>query len=55
MMRVMGEVIDGTRWFICGVQEAIFDSTQLAFATQEVKRAFVTVQVQVLITRDDIK
>lgn len=55
MMRVMGEVIDGTRFrFICGVQEAIFDSTQLAFATQEVKRIRDRAE-QVLITRDDIK
>lgn len=55
MMRVMGEVIDGTRFrFICGVQEAIFDSTQLAFASQEVKRIRDRAE-QVLITRDDIK
>ena len=55
MMRVLGEVIDGTRFrFVCGVQEAIFDSTQLAFASQEVKRIRDRAE-QVLITRDDIK
>lgn len=55
MMRVLGEVIDGTRFrFVCGVQEAIFDSTQLSFASQEVKRIRDRAE-QVLITRDDIK
>ncbi|SHG84871.1 hypothetical protein SAMN05216361_3086 [Marisediminitalea aggregata] len=55
MMRVLGEVIDGTRFrFICGVQEAIFDSAQLSFASQEVKRIRDRAE-QVLITRDDIK
>lgn len=55
MMRVLGEVIDGTRFrFVCGVQEAIFDSAQLSFASQEVKRIRDRAE-QVLITRDDIK
>lgn len=55
MMRVLGEVIDGTRFrFVCGVQEAIFDSTQLSFASHEVKRIRDRAE-QVLITRDDIK
>jgi hypothetical protein len=53
MMRVMGEVIDGTASGLFVVQEAIFDSTQLAFATQEVKR--IRDREQVFITRDDIK
>lgn len=35
-------------------RSAIFDSTQLAFATQEVKRIRDRAE-QVLITRDDIK
>ncbi len=36
ILRVIGEVIDGTRFrFMAGVQEAIFDSTQLEFLSKD--------------------
>lgn len=55
ILRVIGEVIDGTRFrFIAGVQEAIFDSTQLEFLSKEVKRIRDRAE-QVLIAREDIK
>ncbi|MCI9689795.1 DUF6079 family protein [Vibrio parahaemolyticus] len=55
ILRVIGEVIDGTRFrFMAGVQEAIFDSTQLEFLSDEVKRIRDRAE-QVLIAREDIK
>ena len=55
ILRVIGEVIDGTRFrFMAGVQEAIFDSTQLEFLSKEVKRIRDRAE-QVLIAREDIK
>ncbi len=55
ILRSIGEVIDGTRFrFMAGVQEAIFDSTQLEFLSKEVKRIRDRAE-QVLIAREDIK
>lgn len=55
ILRSVGEVIDGTRFrFMAGVQEAIFDSTQLEFLSKEVRRIRDRAE-QVLIAREDIK
>lgn len=55
ILRVIGEVIDGTRFrFMAGVQEAIFDSTQLEFLSREIKRIRDRAE-QVIIAREDIK
>jgi hypothetical protein len=55
MMRVMGEVIDGTVSVSSAVCRKPFSTARNpAFATQEVKRIRDRAE-QVLITRDDIK